>query len=197
MIGDQWIYVGKSKKNLEQRIYDHSNDPRFSSYKEAIIEYCELSTSSDMDITETMLIKTMHPVINVVDSTDGSIPFVYDPNAIVWTRWYKKESDHRLDAKHEVIVRQYVTSYIEKRRQNICEYIAPIIEECNAYKRRASHFEFDTVISYWDLLDNLNIRYVQLKRILQDPVIILGYSCHFSWYMTHGQIVFYVICDVV
>lgn len=112
MIGDQWIYVGKSAKNLKSRVNDHARDPRFSLYHNAVIEYCELNTKSDMDITESMLIKTMHPLINVVDSTDGSVPFEYNECNIKWLPYDMfKSTNDRKHSKANALSIPYTSAY--------------------------------------------------------------------------------------
>ena len=112
MVGDQWIYVGKSANNIDQRIYDHSKDKRFEVYPDAVIEYCELNSKTDMDITESMLIKTMHPVINITDKTDGSIPFCFQEEMIIWNPYSrqhpKKCLEHKQKQKRPVVKRDQI-----------------------------------------------------------------------------------------
>lgn len=84
MLGDQCVYVGKSKNNLKERIWEHSRDSRFKPYNNSQILYCKCKSKSDMDITERVLIKIMHPVVNIFDKTDGCIPFALDLSAVTW-----------------------------------------------------------------------------------------------------------------
>lgn len=95
MIGDQWIYVGKTKYSLEMRYYEHSSDKRFKPYRNAKIYYCELETEHDMDITETMLIKMMQPIINVNDKKSGALPFLFDESALAWKEFVPKNGTSR------------------------------------------------------------------------------------------------------
>lgn len=84
MIGDQWIYVGKSANALLSRLTSHKYEQKFEPYSNATIEYFVCSSASDMNLLEKLFIKTMHPVLNELDSTDGVIPFVYDDSLIEW-----------------------------------------------------------------------------------------------------------------
>lgn len=92
MLGNKWIYVGKSKDQLDKRIEAHANDQRFAPYMDAKIEYISLNTASDMDATESMLIKCMRPVLNVVDMTYGDLPFVYNDSSICWSPYISKST---------------------------------------------------------------------------------------------------------
>ena len=96
MIGDQWIYVGKTESHLEQRIYDHANDKRFAPYKNATIQFCEVGSRSNMDVTELLLIKLMHPVINHNDQTRVPLPFNYDESKVRWVDYKKGKSAKRI-----------------------------------------------------------------------------------------------------
>ena len=96
MIGDKWIYVGKTKNSLRQRLSDHARDNRFDPYKEAKISYCELDSETDMDILELMLIKTVKPVINWNDTTDDEFPFEFkESSSLNW----KDIADYNQQAK--------------------------------------------------------------------------------------------------
>lgn len=87
MIGDKWIYVGKTKHSLRQRISDHTSDQRFVPYKDATISYCELDSESDMDILELMLIKIIKPVLNNNDTTTNTFPFVLTESSLEWKEY--------------------------------------------------------------------------------------------------------------
>lgn len=91
MLGDQCVYVGKSKNNLKERIWEHSRDSRFKPYNNSQILYCKCKSKSDMDITERVLIKIMHPVVNIFDKTDGCIPFALDLSAVTWFDYKTKD----------------------------------------------------------------------------------------------------------
>lgn len=89
MVGDKWIYVGKAsaektRDELTRRIRDHKKDKRFTKYADAKVEYCMFNHKSDMNITETMLIKIHRPIINRINITDECIPFQYDESKIKW-----------------------------------------------------------------------------------------------------------------
>lgn len=97
MADDQWVYVGKSAGALLSRIMSHAYEPKFQPYSNAIIEYFECNSQSDMDLTEKLLIKTMHPILNVLDSTDGSIPFRYDDTLISWKKIDETKGNLKLE----------------------------------------------------------------------------------------------------
>ena len=84
MVGDQWIYVGKSANALLSRLTSHKYEPKFKPYSNATIEYSICESASDMNLLEKLFIKTMHPILNELDSTNGTIPFVYDEGLIEW-----------------------------------------------------------------------------------------------------------------
>ena len=66
------IYIGKTKRDLSERIYEHSVELKFLPYlNESKIYYFELPTHVEMDIYEKYLINVYMPKLNVVD-TDGA-----------------------------------------------------------------------------------------------------------------------------
>jgi len=102
MIGNKWIYVGKSESHLEQRIYDHANDERFAPYKNAVIQFCEVGSRSNMDVTELLLIKLMHPVINHNDQTRVQLPFSYDESKVRWIDYEKGKPIKKIVASDKI-----------------------------------------------------------------------------------------------
>lgn len=127
---EQYVYVGKSKGRLKQRIKDHSIDPRFKSYANALIEYCELATESDMNITESLLIKLKHPIINIVDQTDADLPFVFDETKIVWKPYseYKVKTEKPNNKKEEALQKQKRDVWI-LHKEELMNYIKTILDE--------------------------------------------------------------------
>ena len=84
MLDDRWIYVGKTDNSLMERLYAHRFEPKFKPYRNAVIQYIELGNRSDMNVTESMLIKLMKPVLNRNDLTENILPFKYDDSNVVW-----------------------------------------------------------------------------------------------------------------
>lgn len=119
MLGDQWIYVGKSENRLDERIKDHAKDVRFALYANSTIQYAELSSRRDMDITEAVLIKIMRPVINVADITDGDIPFVYDESLI---KWHEYKLSPRITPVNPNIYNDLFEVFRKKIDDIICDY---------------------------------------------------------------------------
>jgi len=122
MLDNKWIYVGKSDHALLSRIKTHKREEKFRPYRNATVEYIRLASRSDMNLTELLLIKTMHPVLNELDSTDGKIPFVYDENILEWTK--VDENCQIVDSGQRNITIEQVASMIDKveRSENYCIY---------------------------------------------------------------------------
>ena len=80
------IYIGKTKRDLSERIYEHSVELKFLPYlNESKIYYFELPTHVEMDIYEKYLINVYMPKLNVVD-TDGA-RFNFKINEPKWKRF--------------------------------------------------------------------------------------------------------------
>lgn len=182
MLGDQWIYVGKSINHLDQRVSEHAKDKRFAPYCDAIIEYCELNTKTDMDITESMLIKTMHPVINVVDSTDGSVPFEFNASLVTWYPYIQRSSHMKQNPYnyHNVeIIHDWVIGLINNNS---------IIANCR------TEYYFDYYIKYIDwavsLGQNFSTGYRTLEKVCSDLFLIDGWEYRVLTKLSHGALKF-------
>ena len=65
---DEIIYVGKTKRELSQRILEHENEIKFMPYLSSCkIQYFETATNVEMDIAEKYYINLYSPKLNVVD----------------------------------------------------------------------------------------------------------------------------------
>ena len=134
MIGKQWMYVGKTIGNLSQRLSSHASDKRFQQYSGMCIQFCVMNCKSDMDLTESLLIKCMHPIINRNDATDGSIPFEYDESAVVWHDYTGPQSLRNIKCsvdEHEkddiMLSEQHIFIVLDALRSNqeYCVYSGP------------------------------------------------------------------------
>lgn len=73
---DEIIYVGKTKRELSQRILEHENELKFMPYlSECKIQYFETATNVEMDIAEKYYINLYSPKLNVVDMEHASFNF--------------------------------------------------------------------------------------------------------------------------
>lgn len=74
---DEIIYIGKTKRELSQRVYEHTMELKFIPYlHEVKIYYFTVSTHVEMDIYEKYLINKYAPKLNVVDMDDANFSFV-------------------------------------------------------------------------------------------------------------------------
>ena len=65
---DQIIYVGKTKRNLRNRIIEHENEMKFLPYLNTVkIQYYTLASHVEMDIHEKYWIHVEQPKLNIVD----------------------------------------------------------------------------------------------------------------------------------
>lgn len=65
---NQILYVGKTKRNLRDRIIEHENEIKFLPYlNTAKIQYYTVSSHVEMDIHEKYWIHVTQPKLNVVD----------------------------------------------------------------------------------------------------------------------------------
>lgn len=92
MVGDEWIYVGKSDNDLTNRINGHKMEAKFAPYNDiATIQFCELYSQEDMEITEKVLIKAMHPKLNTNFASFGRVPFMVD-DSFEWKNYSRREA---------------------------------------------------------------------------------------------------------
>lgn len=71
-----WLYVGKSDKNLKDRIRAHKKEKKFKPYlKECSIFYFELDNPAQSKFVESYLIDKYKPFLNYVDKYEGISPY--------------------------------------------------------------------------------------------------------------------------
>lgn len=71
------IYVGKTKRELSQRILEHEQERKFMPYLATCkIQYFETATNVEMDIAEKYYINLYLPKLNVVDMEHATFDFV-------------------------------------------------------------------------------------------------------------------------
>lgn len=125
---DQTIYVGKTKRKLSIRIYEHSKEDKFLPYlDECKIEYFDAGNRQSMDIYEKYLINEMSPILNVADKENAYFNFALP--YIEWIpyemyRYYKNEPDKMIKS---------VTPKIQQKTYNIQRSIRACqnrIEKC-------------------------------------------------------------------
>lgn len=74
---DEIIYIGKTKRELSQRILEHEQEIKFMPYLAGCkIFYFETATNVEMDIAEKYYINVYSPRLNVVDMEHASFNFV-------------------------------------------------------------------------------------------------------------------------
>lgn len=84
---DQIIYVGKTKRNLRDRIIEHENEIKFLPYLNiAKIQYYTVSSHVEMDIHEKYWIHVTQPKLNVVDryAAEAAVALGVQLQAIWW-----------------------------------------------------------------------------------------------------------------
>ena len=70
------IYVGKTKRDLQERIEEHKSDRKFMPHLAASkIEYFAVPTQVEMDIAEKYYINKYRPMLNVVDMNNATFPY--------------------------------------------------------------------------------------------------------------------------
>lgn len=73
---NQVIYVGKTKRDLQERIEEHKSDRKFMPHLAASkIEYFTVPTQVEMDIAEKYYINKYRPMLNVVDMNNATFPY--------------------------------------------------------------------------------------------------------------------------
>ena len=73
---DEIIYVGKTKRPLNERIGEHANERKFFPYlNDCLIQYFVTNTAVEMDIYEKYLINYYSPILNVVDMDHANFAF--------------------------------------------------------------------------------------------------------------------------
>ena len=73
------IYVGKTKRDLRERIEEHKSDRKFMSHLAASkIEYFTVPTQVEMDIAEKYYINKYRPMLNIVDMDNATFPYQLD-----------------------------------------------------------------------------------------------------------------------
>lgn len=89
------IYIGKTKRDLSERIYEHSVELKFLPYlNESKILYFELPTQVEMDIYEKYFINIYMPKLNVVD-TDGAV-FSFQIKEPKWKEFIGKSFQNKV-----------------------------------------------------------------------------------------------------
>lgn len=74
---DEIIYIGKTKRELSQRILEHEQELKFMPYLAGCkIFYFETATNVEMDIAEKYYINLYSPRLNIVDMEHASFNFV-------------------------------------------------------------------------------------------------------------------------
>lgn len=145
---DEIIYVGKTKRELSQRILEHENEIKFMPYLSACkIQYFETVTNVEMDIAEKYYINLYSPKLNVVDMEHAVFNFkLPTPN---WLDY---------DARSYRIIHKQLTHISSKQNEKKLE-----LELCLQEKE----YERDCLDNFKDWLeymfddwinDNLDIR---------------------------------------
>lgn len=84
---DQIIYVGKTKRNLRDRIIEHENEMKFLPYLNTVkIQYYTLASHVEMDIHEKYWIHVEQPKLNIVDryATEAAVSLSVQLQEIQW-----------------------------------------------------------------------------------------------------------------
>lgn len=100
------IYVGKSDRDIESRIYDHLNDSKFRPYLDGCeIYYAELPDPCYSTIYETYLIGTLKPKLN--DIMKYQTPIKFEIPDITWEKFVptKKYKMHMSEAQRSFVIR--------------------------------------------------------------------------------------------
>lgn len=141
----QVAYVGKANKTLPQRVYAHSKEQKFIEHsKNYVIKYQVFKTEADMNIAEKCYIKSLKPVLNVVDNTDGFFPdinidfdsmYVYDGNLksvkSITHRSYKK----KYTPSHEEYCMVHIFSWFWKfaNTDDECSFVFDNVDDPDLY----------------------------------------------------------------
>jgi len=80
------IYIGKAK-NLNQRIYQHSNEDKFKDFEKSEIYFLKLANSIMSDVVESELIRRYKPRLNIAKKSD------WDGIEFVEPKWHKYTPD--------------------------------------------------------------------------------------------------------
>lgn len=100
------VYVGKANCTLPERIDAHSKEEKFNYENTSYtIYYQKFSKESDMDVAEKVYIKSLKPILNVIDNTTGFFPTVNIDFSMMQiydqTKQYQKVEKRQKNKKNE------------------------------------------------------------------------------------------------
>lgn len=143
---NQIIYVGKTKRDLCERISEHKVERKFLPYLTADIEFITCKTHVEMDIYEKYFINLWSPILNIVDMEHAEFSF-----QIPKQMWRKYTDGNHLKAKN-----QRRNPLDEKRNELLQE-----LEDIEEKETKLGHLEgllemlFDAFIEGWTIEKNL------------------------------------------
>lgn len=126
------IYIGKTKRDLSERIYEHSVELKFLPYLgESKIQYFELPTQVEMDIYEKYFINIYMPKLNVVD-TDGAV-FSFQIKEPKWKEFTGKQEKQFQDKTLSV----FPANNIDVKKQKLQHRL----QELESQENKLQNFE--------------------------------------------------------
>lgn len=129
---DETIYIGKTKRNLKLRIYEHSKEDKFLPYiKECQIEYFDAGNRQSMDIYEKYLINEINPILNVADK-DG-VQFTFSLPYMEWIPYTMYRYDEESPDKKPI---RTVGQKIKQKQANIQRSIRASQRRLEEYEKR-------------------------------------------------------------
>lgn len=106
--GDELVYIGRTKQDLQKRLRQHFFDGNAMAKKLDIlqttkIEYCLCETEADMNVLEVYLIAKYHPRINKDDKPKDNLTiYLEEPRFYSYwiptiDKWKEKEIEYLID----------------------------------------------------------------------------------------------------
>ena len=87
MKDDTPIYVGKTSRSIQSRVWEHEKEEDFQLFKDADIYYAELRNGAETTIFETVLINNLHPVLNCGMIYDNARYIEFDESILEWKKY--------------------------------------------------------------------------------------------------------------
>lgn len=117
------IYIGKTKRDLSERIYEHSVELKFLPYlNEAQIFYFTLPTQVEMDIYEKYFINVYMPKLNVVDMDGAEFAFVIKEP--IWTRYIEKQQTVQMSVTRPLSKREIKQQELQEQLDLLEQQVA-------------------------------------------------------------------------